>query len=134
MGSPTHRKTAPVAPPPAESPELLPILVARKVLTPEQADRAKRSARMSNVTTEQAVVQLGMASEIQIAQALAAHTGLAYVKINPLDLDLRITVPEPYVQRERCRRRRQRVSEFRTQHVADVEADVEPLAQAISLA
>ena len=32
--------------------------------------------------------QLGLASEIQIAQALAGHTGLRYVKINPLDLDL----------------------------------------------
>src|SRR5688500_10161878 len=88
MGSPTHRKTGSVTIPPTDSPELLPILVARKVLTTEQAERAKRSARVNNVTTEQAVVQLGLASEIQIAQALAAHTGLQYVKINPLDLDL----------------------------------------------
>jgi len=87
-GSPTHRKTGPVPPPPVDSPELIPILLARNVLTPEQADRAKRSSRVNNVTAEQAVVQLGLASEIQIAQALAAHTGLPYVKINPLDLDL----------------------------------------------
>src|SRR5688572_31643797 len=88
MGSPTHRKTGPAPPPPVDSPELIPILVERKVLTQEQADRAKRSSRVNNVTAEQAVVQLGLASEIQIAQALAAHTGLRYVKINPLDLDL----------------------------------------------
>ena len=33
-------------------------------------------------------MQLGVATDAQIAQALAAHAGLPYVKINPLDLDL----------------------------------------------
>src|SRR5687767_15027375 len=103
MGSPPSRKTGPATIPPAvESPELLPILVGRKVLTEEQAERAKRSARVNNVTTEQAVVQLGLASEIQIAQALAAHTGLQYVKINPLDLDLDVVtkgVSGPFARR-----------------------------------
>src|SRR5438876_3950567 len=102
MGSPTQRKTGPVTPPAVESPELLPILVARKVLNAEQAERAKRSARVNNVTMEQAVVQLGLASEIQIAQALAAHAGLAYVKINPLDLDLDVVtkgVSGPFARR-----------------------------------
>src|SRR5437867_3922042 len=102
MGSPTQRKTGPVTPPAVESPELLPILVARKVLNAEQAERAKRSARVNNVSAEQAVVQLGLASEIQIAQALAAHTGLPYVKINPLDLDLDVVtkgVSGPFARR-----------------------------------
>jgi general secretion pathway protein E len=102
MGSPTHRKTAPAPPPPIDSPELIPILVSRKVLTQEQAERAKRSSRVNNVTAEQAVVQLGLASEIQIAQALAAHTGLPYVKINPLDLDLDVVtkgVSGPFARR-----------------------------------
>src|SRR5438552_18156475 len=102
MGSPTQRKTGPVTPPAVESPELLPILVARKLLNAEQAERAKRSARVNNVTMEQAVVQLGLASEIQIAQALAAHAGLPFVKINPLDLDLDVVtkgVSGPFARR-----------------------------------
>jgi len=103
MGSPpAHRKTAPVPPPVVESPELLPILVARKVINAEQAERAKRSARVNNVTMEQAVVQLGLASEIQIAQALAADAGLPFVKINPLDLDLDVVtkgVSGPFARR-----------------------------------
>ena len=48
----------------------------------------RRTVRMSKVPVEQAVIQLGMANEVQIAQAVAAHAGLPYVKINPLDLDL----------------------------------------------
>jgi general secretion pathway protein E len=90
MGAPPTRKPAPAAPAPAEpSVDLLPILVTRKVLTGEQAERVRRATRMNSAqTTEQAVIQLGFANEVQIAQAIAAHAGLAYVKINPLDLDL----------------------------------------------
>ncbi len=89
MATPTHRKAgpAPAASSP-ESPELLGILVTQKVITAEQAERIRRSARMNGLSADQAVIQLGIASEIQIAQALAAHAGLPYVKINPLDLDL----------------------------------------------
>jgi general secretion pathway protein E len=92
MASPPPRKAAPAATkvvPAAEpSVDIIPILVAQKVLTPEQADRVRRAAKVNSVGTEHAVLQLGVANEVQIAQAVAAHAGLPYVKINPLDLDL----------------------------------------------
>src|SRR5438128_4133209 len=88
MASPPSRKSGPVAPAPAETTDLLPILVSRRVLTAEQAERVRRATRVGSLGTEQAIIQLGFANEIQIAQALAAHAGLPYIKINPLDLDL----------------------------------------------
>ena len=75
-------------PPPTHTTDVLPILVAQKVLTAEQAERVRRTIKLNNVPAEQAVIQLGIANEVQIAQAVAAHAGLPYVKINPLDLDL----------------------------------------------
>jgi general secretion pathway protein E len=90
MAAPPPRKPV-AAPAPAAEPtvDIVPILVTRKVLTGEQAERVRRSTRMNAAqTTEQAIVQLGFANEVQIAQAVAAHVGLPYVKINPLDLDL----------------------------------------------
>src|SRR5438105_3370103 len=81
--------------PPVSAPEssadvgdLLQILMFRKVLTREQAERVRRHARANNLSVTQTVVQLGLASEIQISEALAAFTGLRFVKINPLELDL----------------------------------------------
>ena len=91
MATPPSRKPAkPAAPvaPPESTVDILPILVSQKVLTPEQADRVRRTTRLNSVPAEQAVIQLAMANEVQIAQALAVHAGLPYVKINPLDLDL----------------------------------------------
>jgi general secretion pathway protein E len=90
MGAPPQRKTgaAPAASPAADTTDLLALLVARAVLTAEQADRVRRAARVNSLSLEQSVVQLGFASDVQIAQALAAESGLPYVKINPLDLDL----------------------------------------------
>src|SRR5688572_21832878 len=93
MAAPPPRKPAPLkAAAPAAAAEapldVLPILIARKVLTSEQAERVRRATKMGAVTAEQAIVQLGLANEVQIAQAIAAHAGLPYVKINPLDLDL----------------------------------------------
>src|SRR5450432_1996227 len=90
MAVPPSRK--PVAPPVvAAEPtvDILPILVTRKVLLGEQAERVRRATRMNTAqTVEQAIIQLGFANEVQIAQAVAAHVGLPYLKINPLDLDL----------------------------------------------
>jgi general secretion pathway protein E len=88
MSSPPSRKTGPVAPAPAETTDLLPILVTHRVLTAEQAERVRRASRVGSLGIEQAIKQLGFANEIQIAQALAAHAGLPYIKINPLDLDI----------------------------------------------
>jgi len=90
MGAPPTRKPAPPAPAPVEpSVDIVPILVTRKVLTAEQAERVRRAMRMNAAqTAEHAIAQLGFANEVQIAQAIAAQAGLSYVKINPLDLDL----------------------------------------------
>src|SRR5262245_51477323 len=89
MSSPPPRKASAPAAPPAEPPfDVIPLLIQRKVITAEQAEKARRTARLNNVALEQAIVQAGMANEVQIAQAIAAHAGLPYVKINPLDLDL----------------------------------------------
>ena len=103
--SPPPRKphAAPVAAVAPETQDILPILVSRKVLTSEQADRVRRSTKMTaGQTTDQAVILLGFASEIQIAQTLAAHSGLNYIKINPLDLDLDVVtkaVPGPFARK-----------------------------------
>jgi general secretion pathway protein E len=72
-----------------ETPDLLNILVARRVLSAEQAERVRRTQKIGGGSSvEPAIIQLGFANEVQIAQAVAAHAGLPYVKINPLDLDL----------------------------------------------
>jgi general secretion pathway protein E len=87
MSTPSHRKPSPAAAAP-ESIDILPLLVAHKVLTSEQADRVRRTLKVGGVAPEQAIIQLGFANEVQIAQAMAAQAGLPYVKLNPLDLDL----------------------------------------------
>ena len=94
------RKTAPATAP--EAPELLAILVAQKVLSAEQAEKVRRAQKVNGLTAEQAVLQLGVLSDAQIAQAFAAHSGLPYVKINPLDLDLDVVtkaVAGPFARR-----------------------------------
>src|SRR5512145_2546505 len=90
MSQPPARRSAAAAPQPtAELTDLLPILQARRVLTAEQVEKIRRAQKVNvGLSTQQAVIHLGLASEVQIAQALAAHAGLPYVKINPLDLDL----------------------------------------------
>src|SRR5512143_119522 len=82
----SSRKTAPAAAP--EAPQLLAALVAQRVLTQEQVEKLRRAQKVNGLGVEKAVLQLGLASDVQIAQALAAQAGLPYVKINPLDLDL----------------------------------------------
>jgi general secretion pathway protein E len=102
MAIPPHKRAAPAAPVVSEGVDTLRILVARRVITAEQAERARRSTKLSQATAEQALMQLGLASEIQIAQALAAHVGLPYVKINPLDLDLDVVtraLPGPFARK-----------------------------------
>jgi general secretion pathway protein E len=100
MAIPTARKTAPATLP--GTPELLALLVERGVLSVDDADAVRRAQRASGSTTEQAVTQLGLVTDVQIAQALAAHAGLPYVKINPLDLDLDVvtkSIPEVFASR-----------------------------------
>ncbi len=86
--APPPRRAVAAAPAGAESFDLLAVLLSRKVLTQEQAERARRSSKLNGLTIEQALMQGGLLTEIQIAQALAAEAGLPFVKINPLDLDL----------------------------------------------
>jgi general secretion pathway protein E len=85
---PPQRKPAPAAAPVEVQTDVVQVLVAQRVLTSEQADRVRRSQKVNNLNAEQAIIQLGAASEVQIAQAIAAQAGLPFVKINPLDLDL----------------------------------------------
>lgn len=59
----------------AEATDLLQILVFRKALTREQAERVPRHARASRVAVVSTIIKLGLASEVQIADALAAFAG-----------------------------------------------------------
>ena len=85
-----------------EAPELLSVLVTQKVLSADQAEKVRRAQKVNGFTAEQAMIQLGIVSDAQIAQALAAHAGLPYVKINPLDLDLDVVtkaIAGPFARR-----------------------------------
>ncbi len=100
MTSSSSRKAAPAAAP--EPPHLLAALVAQRVLSAEQVEKLRRAQRVNGLGLEQAVLQLGLASDVQIAQALAAHAGLPYVKVNPLDLDLDVVtkaIAGPFARR-----------------------------------
>src|ERR1041384_8035087 len=90
MSTPVNRKPAPVTTASEASVDVLPILIAQKVLTAEQAEKVSRAVKVNSMNREQAVIQMGFANEVQIAKALAAHAGLPYVKINPLDLDIEV--------------------------------------------
>ena len=86
---PSQRKRSSAAPGRgADGTDIFQILVFYKILTPDQVEHVRRSARLNSTSLEQAVVDLGIATEIRIAQALATYAGLPFVKINPLDLDL----------------------------------------------
>src|SRR3989449_1751764 len=82
------RKADPATATQAEITDLLQILVFRKTITRDQAERVRRYARANSTPVMQTIVQLGIASEIQITEALAAFAGLPFVRINPLELDL----------------------------------------------
>jgi general secretion pathway protein E len=102
MATPPQRKPTPPASPPVETHDLLGILAKRRVLTAEQVERVRRSTKVNGLPTEQALLQLGFASESNIAQALAAEAGLPYVKLNPLDLDLDVVtkgIAGPFARR-----------------------------------
>jgi general secretion pathway protein E len=60
----------------------------RKALTREQAERVRRQARASGSALIPTIVKMGLATEIQIGEAMAAFAGVRFVKINPLELDL----------------------------------------------
>ncbi len=96
----SSRKT--IAGPSLEGPELLSVLVAQKVLSAEQVEKLRRAQKVNGLDVEQAVLHLGLANDVQIAQALAAQAKLPYVKINPLDLDLDVVtkaIAGPFARR-----------------------------------
>src|SRR5207253_10792211 len=79
------RRSSDLAPPAASaepSVDVIPILVSRKVLTAEQAERVRRATRMSPQSGEQAVIQLGFASEVQIdrksTRLNSSHVAISY--------------------------------------------------------
>jgi general secretion pathway protein E len=97
----TSRKSAPAAAV-TEAPDLLAILLRQGVMNEEQAERVRRAQKINSLSAEQAIVQLALVNEVQVAQALAAEAGLPYVKINPLDLDLDVVtkaVAGPFARR-----------------------------------
>jgi general secretion pathway protein E len=86
----------------SETPDVLAILIKQGVLDGEQAERVRRAEKINGYPAEQAMVQLGLVNEVQIAQALAKESGLRYVKINPLDLDIDVVtkaVAGPFARR-----------------------------------
>ena len=82
------RKPPAGGPGPGDGADLLQVLMFRRLLTREQAERVRRYARSNSVGIVPTVIELKLASEIQIAEALAAFAGVRFVKINPLELDL----------------------------------------------
>ena len=76
------------APRPSDSTDILQVLVFSKILTPDQVGPARKTAKAKGVSIEQAIVELGVATESQIGEAVARYAGLRFIKINPLDLDL----------------------------------------------
>src|SRR5450631_4358074 len=89
MANAPPRKT-PTPPAPADISDLLQILVFRRTLTREQAERVRLHTRTTGAPAVQTIVKLGLASEVQVAEALAVFAGLRFVKINPLELDLEV--------------------------------------------
>ena len=102
---PASRPRTAKARPPAksdEAPKLLPLLVSRKLLTPEQAERARRVAEMKQLTDVQAVIQLGLINEDKLTETMAAAAGLEFVHIDPLALDLDVVtsaLPGPFARK-----------------------------------
>ena len=86
--TPPQRKVIPPAAPVETTVDLVGLLQSASVLTTEQAERVRRSQKLNNCTAEQAILQLGFTTDAQIAKSLAQASGLPYVKLNPLDLDL----------------------------------------------
>jgi len=85
---PPRKPPAPAQPSSADIGDLLQILVFRHTLSREQAERVRKQTRGSSMPVVQTIVKLGLATETQIGEALAAFAGLRFVRINPLELDL----------------------------------------------
>ncbi|HXV60723.1 MAG TPA: ATPase, T2SS/T4P/T4SS family [Vicinamibacteria bacterium] len=83
-------------------PNLLSILKEEGMLSPQEEEQAIRFMRVQDLNEEAAIRRLGTLSEDDIAQAVARHAGLPYLKINPLDLDLDVVtsaLPAPFARK-----------------------------------
>jgi len=81
MAIPPPKRPTVSAPASSDVGDLLQVLVFRKTLTREQAERVRRQARSASTSVVQTIVKLGLASEAQIGEALAAFAGLRFVKV-----------------------------------------------------
>ena len=88
MTIPLSKKPPAAASTQAQMTDLLQILMFRKTLTRDQAERVRRQSRATSMPVIQTIVKMGLATEVQIGEAMAAFAGLRFVKINPLELDL----------------------------------------------
>jgi general secretion pathway protein E len=83
-------------------PDLLDILVKQDKLSNEQVEKVKRACKLSPGAESDIIQQLGLLGDIEIAQAVARHAGLPFLKINPLDLDLDVVtsaLPAPFARK-----------------------------------
>ena len=83
-------------------PDLLDILIKQGALSGEQVDKVKRATKLSPGAESDVIQQLGLLSDVEIAQAVARHSGLPFLKINPLDLDLDVVtsaLPAPFARK-----------------------------------
>src|SRR6266404_7179883 len=85
---PSQRKRPPQGARPSDGTDVLQVLVFLKLLTPDQVEPIRRTAKIKASSVEEAIVDLGLLRDVQIAEALAGYAGLRFIKINPLDLDL----------------------------------------------
>ena len=69
---------------------MLALLSAQKVLTAVQADKVDKLARLEKISADEAILKLGVLTDVQLGQALAEASGLRFQRINPLDLDLEV--------------------------------------------
>ncbi|MEE9264357.1 MAG: GspE/PulE family protein [Vicinamibacteria bacterium] len=83
-------------------PDLLDILSNQGILTAEQVEKVKRARKLNPGPEADILLQLGILSELEIAQAVAQHSKLPFLKIDPLDLDLDVVtsaLPAPFARK-----------------------------------
>lgn len=83
-------------------PDLIAILLEHGILSREQVDKVKRTQKIHGGSEEGIILKLGLASDVDIAQAVAGRAKLAFLKIDPLELDLDIVttaLPAPFARK-----------------------------------
>ena len=83
-------------------PDLLEILTKHGALNAEQVEKVRRAVKLNPGAESDVIQQLGLLSDVEIAKAVAHHSGLPFLKINPLDLDLDVVtsaLPAPFARK-----------------------------------